>query len=337
MQADTAASDSAPLSGSETRPLWKRILQFPLVAMLLAILVVVVAQGIAAIVSFLAGTPAEGIGDPASDLVFAVSATVLVVVAYKLIIVRLGERPRDDLPFDGRARDAIIGLVKGAAIFSAIVGVAALLGVYRPLYLSPAEDWLPLLLGAGLMAGVTEEILLRGIVFRWLEELGGSWFALALSSLLFGFLHAANPNATLISSLSIALAAGVLLGGAYMLTRNLWLAVGIHAGWNLTQGLVWDIPVSGMALDGWVESRLDGDSVLSGGAFGLEASPITMVLATVAGVWLVLLAVRRGHVVRNWWSRRRDVGATCPDRGEAGLDEAVGIDIDRDADPLREA
>src|SRR5690606_10042018 len=161
---------------------------------------------------------------------------------------------------------------QGAMVFSAIVGVAALLGSYQALGLSPAEDWLPILVVTGVMAGVTEEILLRGIVFHWLEELGGSWVALALSALLFGFLHAVNPNATLISSLSIALAAGVLLGGAYMLTRNLWLAIGLHAGWNVTQGLVWDVPISGLALAGWVESRLVGLPILSVVTYLLRAS-----------------------------------------------------------------
>lgn len=316
-------AQSAPPAAA-AKPLWKRIVHFPLVALVLAFLLLVAAQALGAGVSYLAGTR-EALATP-TDLVFALAATVLMVLAYKLIVVRMGEAPRDDLPFDRRARDSASGFVQGALVFSAIVGVAALFGSYRVLGLSPAEDWLPILVVTGLMAGVTEEILLRGIVFRWLEELGGSWVALALSALLFGFLHAANPNATLVSSLSIALAAGVLLGGAYMLTRNLWLAIGLHAGWNVTQGLVWDVPVSGVALDGWVESRLVGDPLLSGGAFGLEASVITMVIATAYGAWLIVRAARRGHVARHWWARRRFAS-----------DEAVRVDVDPDANPLREA
>jgi membrane protease YdiL (CAAX protease family) len=319
----TETSAESAQAAAAPKPLWKRVLQFPLVALALAVVLMVLVQTLAAGVSYLTGTRPPALGTP-TDLLFAVAATVLMVLAYKLIVVRMGEQPRDDLPFDARTRDTASGFVQGALVFSAIVGIAALLGAYQVLGLSPAEDWLPILIATGLMAGVTEEILLRGIVFRWLEELGGSWVALALSALIFGFLHAANPNATLISSLSIALAAGVLLGGAYMLTRNLWLAIGMHAGWNATQGLVWDVPVSGLALDGWVESRLVGDPILSGGAFGLEASVITMVVATAYGVWLVARAVRRGNVVRNWWARRR-------------LDKAVGVDVDADAHPLREA
>lgn len=295
--------DTTPPAAQAQPSMLLRIWRFPLVAMVVAIVVVIVAQTLAGIISYFSGTSADKISSP-DDTLFSLVVTLFIVIAYKLVVVRLGEQPRDDLPFDARARDVAIGFGEGALIFSAIVGVAALLGVYQALYLSPAEDWVPLLVGTGLMAGVTEEILLRGIIFRWLEEFGGSWFALALSALLFGFLHAGNPNATLVSSLSIALAAGVLLGGAYMLTRNLWLAIGLHAGWNVTQGLVWDVPVSGFALDGFVESKLVGDSLLSGGTFGLEASVITMVLATAAGVWLIVLALRRGHYVRNWWSRR---------------------------------
>jgi uncharacterized protein len=315
-------AEAAP-AAARPRSRFKRVLQFPLVALILAFLLMVAIQALGAGVSYVAGNRPPALATP-TDLLFALAATVLTVLAYKLIVVRMGEQPRDDLPFDRRAGNAASGFVQGALVFSAIVGVAALLGAYQVIGLSPAEDWLPILIATGLMAGVTEEIMLRGIVFRWLEELGGSWVALALSALIFGFLHAANPNATLISSLSIALAAGVLLGGAYMLTRNLWLAIGMHAGWNVTQGLVWDVPVSGVALDGWVESRLVGDPILSGGAFGLEASVITMVVATAYGAWLVVRAVRRGHVMRNWWARRRS-------------DEAVRVDVDADAHPLREA
>jgi membrane protease YdiL (CAAX protease family) len=308
------------------KSLWRRIVHFPLVTLILAFLLISVAQAIGGLISFAAGTPQNAVGNPGSDLIFVVAATILVVLAYKLIVVRMGEQPRDDLPFDARARDAGLGFVEGALLFSAIVGVAALLGIYRALNLSAAEDWLPLILGGGIMAGVTEEILLRGVVFRWLEELGGSWVALVLSSLLFGFLHAFNPNATVISSISIAVAAGLLLGGAYMLTRNLWLPIGIHAGWNVSQGLVWDIPVSGLALDGWVESKLVGDPLWSGGAFGLEASPLTMIIAGAAGVGLIVLAGRRGNIWSHRWSRAPHTS-----------NEAVRVDVDADPHALREA
>jgi hypothetical protein len=160
-------------------------------------------------------------------------------------------------------------------------------------------------LSAGFQAAFVEEIVARGILFRFLESLGGSRFALALSSALFGLGHLANPNATLWSAIAIAIEAGIMLGGAYMLTRNLWLAIGLHFGWNVTQGYIWDVPVSGNPVDGLVSAHPAGPEILSGGMFGLEASIIALALATPLGAWFVYRAALRGKLVRPWWVRRR--------------------------------
>src|SRR5205823_14343263 len=109
----------------------------------------------------------------------------------------------------------------------------------------------------------------------------------------------------MIAAVGIALEAGVLLGAAYMLTRSLWLPMGIHAAWNFTQGEIFGVPVSGTTVHGLLRSRLTGSPLLTGNGFGLEASPVAIVSATVAGVLLVVLAVRRGQLVKPWWVRRR--------------------------------
>lgn len=158
---------------------------------------------------------------------------------------------------------------------------------------------------AGVQAAFVEELIFRGILFRWLEEFGGSWFALLVTSALFGFAHISNDNATIFSSFAIAMEAGLLLGGAYMLMRNLWLAVGIHFGWNVVQGYIWDVSVSGFDVDGLVEAEATGHELISGGAFGLEASVVALVLATLVGVYFVWLAYQRGEIVKPWWVRRR--------------------------------
>ena len=139
----------------------------------------------------------------------------------------------------------------------------------------------------------------------------GAWYAhgaqplvtVCVPSALFGLAHILNPNATWFSSFAIAVEAGVLLGGAYMLTRSLWLAMGLHAGWNFTQGEIFDVPVSGIDEHGLVQAKLSGPELLSGGQFGLEASVIALAIATAMGVWLVMLAIRRGHLVQPSWAR----------------------------------
>jgi hypothetical protein len=90
-----------------------------------------------------------------------------------------------------------------------------------------------------------------------------------------------------------------------MLTRSLWMPIGLHAAWNFVQGAIFDVPVSGLDEQGLVEARLSGPELLSGGAFGLEASVIAMVIATAAGVLLVLMAVKKGELMQPHWVRRR--------------------------------
>ena len=146
--------------------------------------------------------------------------------------------------------------------------------------------------------------MFRGIAFRQIEAMAGSWVALALTSAFFGASHLANPDATLFAAFAIAVEAGILLGAAYMLTRRLWLAAGIHAAWNFTQGWIFSAPVSGgKAPDGLLLTHRSGPDWLTGGGFGLEASVIAMLVATAAGLVMLVLALRKGQVIASIWKR----------------------------------
>ena len=88
-----------------------------------------------------------------------------------------------------------------------------------------------------------------------------------------------------------------------MYARSLWLPIGLHFAWNFTEGFVFDVPVSGHPVEGLVEARISGAELLTGGAFGLEASVIALIVCTAAGVWLVVRAVRAGRSVPPRWKR----------------------------------
>lgn len=301
------------------KPLWRQIIDFPLVAMCLALALLVgtiwlAGQGIRQV-------PTPGIPAATREMAASLFVIGLVIAVYKLAIRHLGETPRDDLRSDHAPRDLGLGLLGGTVLFSAVTAVAALAGVYDIVGWGTVNSVLYALVMIGIVPAVIEETLFRGILFRHLEDFGGTWFALALTSALFGVAHIFNPNATFFSSFAIAVEAGILLGGAYMLTRSLWAPIGLHAAWNFTQGELFDVPVSGIDGKGLVEAKLSGPELLSGGTFGLEASVIALLIATAAGIWLVVRAVRAGHVLRPWWVRRR-----------LASQEAVRIDVDRDAD-----
>lgn len=289
----------------QPNPLWKRIADFPLITMVIAIALFVGANAAALLLGRLL-PPLDKVALVAAKSLIAI---VLVLLIYKLVIRRLGEQPHDDLPLAGAAKGLGAGLLLGFLLFSLIVGAAAALDVYNIVGDGGIAQMLYTAIAISIMPGFMEELLFRGILFRWLEQFGGSWFALALTSALFGLGHIFNPNATALSSFAIAIEAGILLGGAYMLTRSLWVPIGLHAAWNFTQGFIWDVPVSGLDQQGLVEAKLSGPEILSGGAFGLEASLIAMVIATAAGVWLVVRSIRNGELVQPWWVRRRQARA----------------------------
>lgn len=298
------AADTLPTAP----PLWKRILNFPLVAMLVALALTV---AVIALVGFAGGVLSEALGREIREPLVVMTVIACLIVLQKTVLRRLGERKHDDLPFASAARGLALGTLAAAVLFSLIVGIAALLGAYLIAGWGGMSGWVFVLFWAGFNAGFVEELIFRGILFRWIEEFGGSWAALVITSALFGLVHIGNENATWFSSFTIAVEAGLMLGGAYMLTRSLWAPIGLHFGWNITQGLVWDVPVSGNDVDGLVDARLAGDPLISGGAFGLEASVIALVVAGAFGVWLVVRAARAGEVMQPWWVRRRLAAASA--------------------------
>ena len=223
-------------------------------------------------------------------------------VAYLLLVKLIEQRPLRELSVRDMAISGPVGLVVGALLFSTVVAVLWLLGVYHVVGTNAVVDWLPQILVAGIGAGIGEEIIMRGVLFRIVEEGRGTWFALAVSALVFGGAHIANPGATVWSSIAIAIEAGVMLGLLYHVTRSLWACIGLHAAWNIMQGTVYGIPVSGGIMQGWLISTRTGPAWLSGGGFGAEASVIALLVCSLLSLGLWTVARRRGSIVR--FSRR---------------------------------
>lgn len=283
------------------QPVWRRAADLPLIAMVLAIALFIIAARLGSAL----GTSIDFHSATAKMLARNSAIFITVLLTYKLAIVRLGASPRDDLPAERALPNLGLGLLIGFGLMAASVSIAATANVYNFAGEGDDSQLVKALITSAIMPAFMEEMLFRGILFRWIEEFGGSWVALAITSALFGLAHIQNPGATWFSSFAIALEAGVLLGGAYMLTRSLWLPMGLHAAWNFTQGEVFGVPVSGEAVHGLLKTKMSGPQILSGGPFGLEASLICMLLATLTGIWFVWRAVKSGELVQPWWVRQR--------------------------------
>jgi membrane protease YdiL (CAAX protease family) len=277
----------------------RRFVAFPLILMVIGCISVLAAAFATARAYDLLGFPSNTPGRALGALVTAV-AVVLGFKAYKRWVERA---PDHELALVGALPELASGITIGALLFSIMTGIVALLGGFEVLGVRGAgQIWM--MLGMAVFSGTFEEVLFRGLLLRHLEKLTGTWIALLLTSALFGLGHIVNPDATWFAAFAIAVEAGLLLGAAYLFTRRLWLAIGIHAAWNFTQGWVFSVPVSGgEAPLGLLITRRIGPDWLTGGAFGLEASVVAMTIASLAGAALLALAVRRGGVVQPMWRR----------------------------------
>lgn len=209
-------------------------------------------------------------------------------------LVRLLER-RPARELAPRPLLAAGGIILGLALFASVFGLLDLIGVARWQGVSTRFDVIPALV-VSVLAAVGEELAFRGGLFRILEESFGTTTALAISAALFGLLHALNPGATIVSTTAIALEAGVLLAAAYALTRNLWFPIGMHLGWNFTEGGIFGVSVSGgTASQGIFSVSLSGHTLLTGGKFGPEASLIAIAVCLAMAIVLLVLAVRNGR------------------------------------------
>jgi len=287
---------------------WRRILLFPLTRFAIWAAIMIVAAFVLGL-----GASALHLAWPASNGVAALASLLAYIFLVKVVERRSLEQ--GGLGSCRMLRDTAVGFGIGALYMSAVIGTLALAGWYRIDGLAVTGEAAFVHLGRELLlflfVAVSEEVALRGVFYRVLEESLGTWISLGLSALLFGLLHLGNPNATLVATLAIALEAGIMLAAAYMLTKNLWMAIGIHWSWNWMQGSVYGAAVSGGQGRGLFNSTITGPEVLTGGAFGPEAGLVALTLGVALGVWLTVLAVRKGHLVRPFWRRSRAAAAAA--------------------------
>ncbi|HEY4143868.1 type II CAAX endopeptidase family protein [Pinirhizobacter sp.] len=295
---------SLPLDG---RPGWKRwLIDSPLARIVIFAFFLAVSLTVFNFALKLVGLPGAGLASmtPASTLRRLVMI-IPFVLSYWLLVRFIEKRRIAELAASRAPVGIVAGLVGGAFLFSVVVGVIALAGGYRIDGYNSEVAWIAQIVMLGIAPGITEEIVCRGVLFRIVEEGLGTWAALVISALVFGAAHLGNPNATLWSALAIAIEAGLLFGMLYNVTRSLWLCMGLHAAWNIMQGTVYGISVSGIAQKGWIAPRISGPDWLTGGSFGAEASVVALGCCSVLTVVLVVVALRRGTLIAPSWVRRR--------------------------------
>lgn len=220
-------------------------------------------------------------------------AALVAIGGYLWYVKKIERRPPLELAGPRAWSEFGAGVLIGTALFLATLAILAAFGSYR---LTGSGVWTSMLkpLAEMIMVAVIEELLFRGILLRILERPLGTWGALAITSILFALGHLPNDGITALAVGTTAVA-GLMLGAAYLATRRLWLTIGLHFAWNFVSDGVFSLPVSGHAAKGFLQGQLSGPQWLSGGAYGVEASIVTLVLTTIVSVLLLRHAVQKGH------------------------------------------
>jgi CAAX amino terminal protease family protein len=201
----------------------------------------------------------------------------------------------ESLSFGGKVRMMGIGWAVSGVNFLAIIVCLFLCGYYCIVTVefdvASQLSWLSLFL----LVGVVEEVIFRGILFRLITDKWNIAVGLTTSSLLFGLAHLGNPGATLWAALAIALASGWLFGMAYAYHQTIWVPVGMHWAWNYLEGGVFGCAVSGTPLDyrPLITPRISGTDLLSGGAFGPEASIICVAIGIGISIVYTMLYIKK--------------------------------------------
>jgi len=247
-------------------------------------------SGLVVVVSLLVSFDTGGLGEMVLE--FGV-LTAGLLIATAIMMRWIEKRPFSAIglpPGKEMWRGWLLGAAIGAAFMALIVVVQTVVG-----WLRPAPDpgtvtgWLGVQAGMALMfavAAAAEELMLRGYIFQVLVEGMGAWPAVIVTSVLFALAHMDNPNIDAIALVNIGLA-GVVLAGAYLRTRSLWVAIGLHWAWNWVMAGWFDLPVSGIEFDvpGYDTVEL-GPDTFTGGVFGPEAGFVLTMVALILILWI---------------------------------------------------
>jgi uncharacterized protein len=187
------------------------------------------------------------------------------------------------------------GTAAGGAPIVLATAILVALGAFQLAGLG--GNWLAIpLIPALVLMAFYEEIAFRGYMLQNFVEAGRPKLGVLITSVFFWLAHSLNPAAwtTPVNSLNL-FGAGVALGLAYLVSRNLWLPTAIHFGWNATQGVLLDVPVSGVDTPGWilVERQADWPTWVTGGSFGLEGSVVALALLAVLTLLLAQMYRRQ--------------------------------------------
>ena len=233
--------------------------------------------------------------------IVAVAEAFIATTGYILLFRAYDKRRIHELSAEKLIPNSLIGFLAGSILQALFILVIYLAGTFLIVTVNPVSELIRPFAFA-LTAGFVAEIIIIGIVFRLLEEQAGTAISLLFFIVLFAVLHVNVKGATFISVVATAMQAGLMLPAAYVFSRNLWLPIFLHFGWDFAEpGIFGGINPSSSLTQGLLTSKIAGNSLLTGGETGPQDSLSSLLLCLLLGTIFLLLAKRRNNLVKPRW------------------------------------
>lgn len=274
-----------------------KVLQFPLVRIVIAVLFVGVGVLVGQTVLNLLRSAFSITNTRVANLLAFALVTPATYFAYWTYVRYVEKRDPTELGRSNALREFSFGSLIGFGLFAFVIATLWLLGFYRVTGFNFA--WLLIIgsLAGAFVSAFVQELIFRAVIYRITEEWLGTWWALAISAILFGLIHFSSSGATIFSAVAVALQAGIILAAAYALTHRLWMAVGLHMAWDFANDGIFGVGVAGQtgeSIQGLLQSNLSGPELFTGGALGVEVSVIALVIVLLAGIFMLGKVYQRG-------------------------------------------
>jgi membrane protease YdiL (CAAX protease family) len=235
------------------------------------------------------------------NLTKGIVSSAAVILAYSYFYKKYEKRTITEFSNKGMAKYIITGVIIGVLLQCLTILVITINGSFEIVSINPISDMI-IPFTVAFSVAIFEEILIRGIIFRIVEEKLGSYISLLITAIIFGALHLANPNSTLFSGLCVGIEAGFLMGVAYIYARNLWFPIAIHFAWNFMQSGIFGAITSGNEkTSSLLTTKITGSQLFTGGEFGPEGTIQAVIFCSLASILILIISVNK--TISPYWRK----------------------------------
>jgi len=277
----------------------QKILNFPLTKIILGLLlcfaVFIVAQQIVGKILDL-----TAIDKNFRNLIKGIIASSFVILTYILFYRKYEKRKIGEFSCKGLLKNILLGVLIGSTLQGLTILVIYFWGNFRIISVNPFS-FIITPFAVAFSVAIFEETLLRGIIFRIVEEKLGSYISLAISAIIFGAAHLLNPDSSVISTICIGIV-GFMLGASYIYSRSLWLPIAIHFSWNFVQSGIFGAITSGNEqTSSLFNTKISGAELITGGAFGPEGTIQAILFWLIVSIIFMALITKQNKIIKPFW------------------------------------